>query len=350
MHGNNDNNRVRLTGNLGFDPEVRETAKGRKVARLSVATNESYKNASGERVTDTQWHTVVAWGQTAEMAERLLRKGTAVAVEGRLAHRSYEGGGGRRIYVTEVAMSGFRLLPERADRPDEPGPLTVDGLANEIRRVDGSNSLGAGALAEAVMPYISARREADLRSMRERVSAMQEAGDAMAKQMGFWADYLGETDNARGEGMVTNTIAAWNAARVAPSTMNARTKTIKVALLEDDVDRVAQFRDRLRESGVGHELLHFERADDLIAAMRMARYDLILLDHDLGGRARHGLPDATEDCGMRVAEWFAADPDRPRRQGPVVIHSLNEPAARRMAGLIAGSVMVPFAWTKGQWS
>ena len=68
------NNTVRLIGNLGFDPEVREIAKGRKVARISVATHESYTNQAGEKVTDTQWHTVVAWGRTAEMVERLLRK------------------------------------------------------------------------------------------------------------------------------------------------------------------------------------------------------------------------------------------------------------------------------------
>jgi single-strand DNA-binding protein len=108
-------NKVHLVGNLGFDPEVREIAKGRKVARLSVATNESYKNASGERITDTQWHTVVAWGQTAEMAERLLRKGTPVMLEGRLVHRSYEAKDGSKRYITEVVMSNFQLLPAKRE-------------------------------------------------------------------------------------------------------------------------------------------------------------------------------------------------------------------------------------------
>ncbi|MBK9175362.1 MAG: single-stranded DNA-binding protein [Flavobacteriales bacterium] len=103
-------NKVHLVGNLGFDPEVREIAKGRKVARLSVATHDSYRNASGERVTDTQWHTVVAWGQTAEMAERLLRKGSPVMLEGRLVHRSYEAKDGTKRYITEVVMSNFQLL------------------------------------------------------------------------------------------------------------------------------------------------------------------------------------------------------------------------------------------------
>lgn len=106
-------NKVQLIGNLGFDPEVREVAQGRKVARMSIATNESYQNAKGERVTDTQWHTVVAWGPTAEQCERLLRKGMPVMLEGRLVHRSYEGKDGNKRYVTEVVMSGFNLLPKQ---------------------------------------------------------------------------------------------------------------------------------------------------------------------------------------------------------------------------------------------
>ena len=103
-------NKVSLIGNLGFDPEVREIAKGRKVARISVATNDSYRNANGERVTDTQWHTVVAWGRTAEQVERLLRKGTPVALEGRLVHRSYDTKEGIKRYVTEIVMNDFQLL------------------------------------------------------------------------------------------------------------------------------------------------------------------------------------------------------------------------------------------------
>jgi single-strand DNA-binding protein len=108
------NNTVRLIGNLGFDPEVREIAKGRKVARISVATNESYTSASGEKVTDTQWHTVVAWGRTADMVQRLLRKGSPIALEGRLVHRSYEGKDGFKRYITEIVLNDFKLIgPKR---------------------------------------------------------------------------------------------------------------------------------------------------------------------------------------------------------------------------------------------
>ena len=108
-------NKVHLIGNLGFDPEVREIAKGRKVARLSVATNDSYRNASGERVTDTQWHTVVAWGTTADAVEKMLRKGSPVALEGRLVHRSYETKDGVKRYITEVDMNDFQLLQPKQE-------------------------------------------------------------------------------------------------------------------------------------------------------------------------------------------------------------------------------------------
>ena len=104
-------NRVRLIGNLGFDPEIREVAAGRKVARMSMVTTDTYKNAEGETVTDTQWHTVVAWGTVAEQVESLLRKGSPIEIEGRLVHRSYTGKDGAKRYVTEVIMSEFQLVP-----------------------------------------------------------------------------------------------------------------------------------------------------------------------------------------------------------------------------------------------
>lgn len=104
-------NMVRLDGHIGFDPEVREIAKGRKVARISVATHDSYKNAEGVDVTNTQWHTAVAWGRTAELVEQMLRKGSAVVIEGRLVHRSYEGKDRVKRYITEVLISDFKLKP-----------------------------------------------------------------------------------------------------------------------------------------------------------------------------------------------------------------------------------------------
>jgi single-strand DNA-binding protein len=82
-------NKVQLIGYLGQPPEIRAIADSKKVANLSMATNESYKNAKGEKVTDTQWHNIVAWGKLAVIAEKYLQKGMEIAVEGKLITRSY---------------------------------------------------------------------------------------------------------------------------------------------------------------------------------------------------------------------------------------------------------------------
>lgn len=74
-------NKVQLIGNLGNAPEVRTLDSGKKMARFSIATNEAYRTASGEKVTETQWHNIVAWGKVAELAEKLLSKGREVALE-----------------------------------------------------------------------------------------------------------------------------------------------------------------------------------------------------------------------------------------------------------------------------
>ena len=103
-------NKVQLIGNLGQDPEVTELENGGKLARFSIATNETYRNGSGEKVTETQWHQVVAWGKIAEVAGNYLNKGREVALEGKLIHRHYDTEDGQRKYVTEVRCSDLLLL------------------------------------------------------------------------------------------------------------------------------------------------------------------------------------------------------------------------------------------------
>ena len=103
-------NKVQLIGNLGQDPEVIELDNGKKLAKFSIATNESYKNASGEKITDTQWHNIVAWGKTADIVESYLSKGKEVAVEGKLIHRSYENSEGEKRYVTEIRCNELLML------------------------------------------------------------------------------------------------------------------------------------------------------------------------------------------------------------------------------------------------
>ena len=103
-------NRVQLIGNLGKDPEVKNLTSGKLKASFSLATSESYKNANGEKVDDTQWHNIVAWGKTAEVAENYLQKGSKIALEGRLIHRVYEPKEGEKKYITEVVASSLMML------------------------------------------------------------------------------------------------------------------------------------------------------------------------------------------------------------------------------------------------
>ena len=103
-------NRVQLIGNTGNDPEIINLESGRKLAKLTLATNESYKNDKGEKVTDTQWHHVVAWGKTAELIEKYVTKGKEVAIEGKLTHRSYEDKAGEKRYFTEVVANDLMLI------------------------------------------------------------------------------------------------------------------------------------------------------------------------------------------------------------------------------------------------
>ena len=103
-------NKVQLIGNLGQDPEIVHLENGNKLAKFSIATSESYKNAQGEKVEDTQWHNIVAWGKTAEIVENYLTKGKQVAVEGKLTHRSYENKAGEKRYITEVRCNELLML------------------------------------------------------------------------------------------------------------------------------------------------------------------------------------------------------------------------------------------------
>ena len=100
-------NSVRLVGNLGMDPEVKSFENDRKLAKIAIATNETYKNDKGEKVTDTQWHNLVLWGAQAKLAEQILRKGDEIAIEGKLASRSYVDKDGNKRYTTEVVVNEF---------------------------------------------------------------------------------------------------------------------------------------------------------------------------------------------------------------------------------------------------
>jgi single-strand DNA-binding protein len=106
-------NKVQLIGNLGGNPEIRTTESGKKLAHFSVATNETYRTSKGEKVTETQWHNLVAWGKVAEIAERFLSKGSEVAIEGKLVNRNYTDKDGNKRYNTEIQVNEVLILGDR---------------------------------------------------------------------------------------------------------------------------------------------------------------------------------------------------------------------------------------------
>lgn len=103
-------NFVQLIGHAGNDPEVRTFGNGGKVVRLSVATNEFYNNEKGERVEDTTWHRLVAWGKLAERVEKMVKKGALVAVTGKLTNSQWEDKDGQKRYTSEVTLSDIMLM------------------------------------------------------------------------------------------------------------------------------------------------------------------------------------------------------------------------------------------------
>ena len=106
-------NSVRLVGNLGMDPEVKIFDGNKKLTKLSLATNDSYKNDKGERITETQWHNLVVWGVQAGLAGDMLKKGDEVVIEGKLSNRSYIDKDGNKRYATEVVVNEFLKIGAR---------------------------------------------------------------------------------------------------------------------------------------------------------------------------------------------------------------------------------------------
>lgn len=128
-------NTVQLIGRLGQDPEVKTMTSGKKLTTFSVATTDYYRNAQGEKVQDTEWHRIVAWGKVAEIAAEYLSKGEEVALEGKLTHRSYDASDGSKRYVTEIRLNELLMiggqndnspLPSQQQQPEIPEDDTDD--------------------------------------------------------------------------------------------------------------------------------------------------------------------------------------------------------------------------------
>lgn len=103
-------NKVILIGNLGKDPEVRSIEGGTKVASFSLATNEIYKGKDGNKVEQTEWHNIVVWRGLAELAEKYLRKGSQIYLEGKIKTRSWDDKEGNKRYITEIVGDSMNFL------------------------------------------------------------------------------------------------------------------------------------------------------------------------------------------------------------------------------------------------
>ena len=121
-------NKVILVGNVGKDPETRYLEGGTAVCSFPLATSETYRNRDGERITNTEWHNVVLWRGLAEVAEKYVRKGSQLYIEGRIRTRSWDDRDGNKRYTTEVVGDNMQMLGKRSDETglqEDTGPAAT---------------------------------------------------------------------------------------------------------------------------------------------------------------------------------------------------------------------------------
>ena len=112
-------NRVQLYGNVGADPDVKILQSGKTVAKFSLATNKSYTNSTGEKITETSWHNIVLWGKVAETASKYVKKGSSIILEGEISYRTYENKEGQTVYVTEIVGKALHFVGSKKEEKPE---------------------------------------------------------------------------------------------------------------------------------------------------------------------------------------------------------------------------------------
>jgi len=151
-------NKVILVGNVGKDPETRYLDENTAITKFPMATSETYRNRNGERVTTTEWHNVVLWRGLAQVAEKYVKKGTQIYIEGRIKTRSYDDADGNRKYITEIVGDQMQLLGKRPEDSQDGGSGAYGGAAaagnqgsatNQGPSGDGGSSRDAGAFGNA---------------------------------------------------------------------------------------------------------------------------------------------------------------------------------------------------------
>jgi len=111
-------NKVILVGNLGKDPELRRLENGTAVTKFSLATSDSYKDKDGNKVDQTEWHNIVLWRGLAEVAEKYLKKGSQIYIEGKIKSRSWEDKEGNKKYTTEIVGDNMKMLGKRREQEE----------------------------------------------------------------------------------------------------------------------------------------------------------------------------------------------------------------------------------------
>ena len=134
-------NKVILIGNVGADPEVRYLDGGVAVARFSLATTEVYNNKNGEQVRQTEWHNIVLWRGLAQIAEKYVKKGMLLYIEGRLRTRNWEDQNGVKRYTTEIYGDNMQMLTRKQDMPERPAETPAPQAPAAISTLDDSDDL-----------------------------------------------------------------------------------------------------------------------------------------------------------------------------------------------------------------
>lgn len=140
-------NKVILIGNAGKDPEVRYLDNGATVANFSLATSETYNNKNGERITNTEWHNIVMWRGLAQVAEKYIKKGSQLYIEGKIRSRSYDDKDGNKRFITEIVADNLTLLgrPKSEDRPEGQGQRTPQQNNTSTPQPDDGYRMDAGS-------------------------------------------------------------------------------------------------------------------------------------------------------------------------------------------------------------
>lgn len=136
-------NKAILVGNVGKDPEIRHLEGGTSVARFTLATSETYKNKNGELVTNTEWHNIVAWRQLADLAEKYIRKGRQLYVEGKITNRQFDDKDGNKRYISEIVADNIRLLGKKEE---------VEGLRDNGQNRGSGEPFPGASHEESVQP------------------------------------------------------------------------------------------------------------------------------------------------------------------------------------------------------